>query len=536
MSGFFGNYSFYIILFSVLLWGYCIIAALVESPVSVKMFFQENARGLLFSVLMATVIFVSVDRSFKTLSDETNLLSVSHSMSFGHKTYNVTAGKYYYGNFNPTDQPIPTRPLMFPFFTAVVTAAIGFHAQNPFVANFIALVSLYFLLFVVARRFVDEVSSFAAVILAASYPVISVYAVSGGFDLCSAFFYFLCFTMFYFYVASPSPAKFAMLWMTFVVFSNIRYESLMIFAMAMGALVAFRYIDWKTIKGAAAPLAATPLIFLPFLWQRILTAGNTYEAPAGVPPFSAGHFWEHLKEFAVAQVDFSFFLPYSNVLNFFFAGVVAYLAYISIRGERPNVSKPEKHFAVVFTAAFVALNALYLTHFMGKYTHPTQARFFIVFAVVCAMSPVALKALRPGLFSGKTLAAFAVALFVAYHPIAVENRFINTLELYREIKGSMAFLEKIDNKNIFIIYDRPGTYVSMGYGAGDFNFANTNRDALLNELRRHLFTDAYVFQKIDYGTQLPVPENRLDPEFHLDTLRELQVTGGTYLRISKVKP
>jgi hypothetical protein len=119
--------------------------------------------------------------------------------------------------------------------------------------------------------------------------------------------------------------------------------------------------------------------------------------------------------------------------------------------------------------------------------------------------------------------------------VAVENRFINTLELYREIKGSMAFLSKIDNPNILIIYDRPGTYASMGYGAGDFNFANGNRNGLLDELRRHLFTDIYVFQKIDYGTQLPVQDDKLDPEFHLETLHELQVTGGAYLRISKVK-
>ncbi len=535
MAGFFGNYSFYIILFSVLLWAYYVIAALMESDPSVKAFFKENARGLLFSILAAAVIFASVDLSFKTLSDETNLLSVSHSMSFGHKAYNVTLGKFYYGNFNPIDQPIPTRPLMFPFFTSVVTSAIGFHWYNPFVANFVALASLYFLLFAVARRFTDEVSAFAAVIFAASYPVISVYAVSGGFDLCSAFFFFLSFTMLYHYVSSPAPSKFAMLWTTLVVFANIRYESLLIFALVMGALVVFRYVDWNTIKRSAAPLAATPLIFLPFLWQRILTAGNTYESPPGVAPFSVGNFLEHLKEFAVSQFDFKFFLPYSNVLNFFCLGAIVYLAYLFVRGDELRSSKPQKHFVAIFAASFVTLNALYLTHFMGKYSHPTQARFFIVFAVVCAASPVLLKAARPGLFSGKTLAAFAVALFVAYHPVAVENRFISTLELYREIKGQMAFLKTVHNKNILIVYDRPGTYASMGLGACDFNFANGNRDGLLNELKRHLFTEIYVFQKIDYGTQSPLQEDKLDPEFHLETLNELQVTGGNFLRISRVK-
>lgn len=76
----------------------------------------------------------------------------------------------------------------------------------------------------------------------------------------------------------------------------------------------------------------------------------------------------------------------------------------------------------------------------------------------------------------------------------------------------------------------------MNYGAVDFGHARNNTAALLNELRRNLYSDIIVFQRISYEAGAPVGPDTLGPGFALQPLKELQSSAGSYIRIFRVVP
>jgi hypothetical protein len=155
-------------------------------------------------------------------------------------------------------------------------------------------------------------------------------------------------------------------------------------------------------------------------------------------------------------------------------------------------------------------------------------------SICFALGPVALRIANPQLLSGRAIFLFAVVAFLYYHPIAVEGRFLNTLILNRQTSHSIDFLKKLDDRNILIVSSRPGQYVAIGYGAVDFDYANTNKNVLLNEARRHLYSKIIALQEIMYGAGLPTGDSTLDASYKLEPLYEIQITAESFLRISRV--
>jgi len=74
----------------------------------------------------------------------------------------------------------------------------------------------------------------------------------------------------------------------------------------------------------------------------------------------------------------------------------------------------------------------------------------------------------------------------------------------------------------------------MEYGAVNFDHANSNAASLLLELRRHLYSEILVFQRISYDTANALPPDRIGPEFKLQRLAERQSSATEYIRISRV--
>ncbi|MBM2813145.1 MAG: hypothetical protein HW416_3904 [Chloroflexi bacterium] len=74
----------------------------------------------------------------------------------------------------------------------------------------------------------------------------------------------------------------------------------------------------------------------------------------------------------------------------------------------------------------------------------------------------------------------------------------------------------------------------MNYGAVSIDYANKHPETLLYELKRHLYTQILVFQKIAYGNPDLPTRDALHPAFKLEKLMELQTSATEYVRISKV--
>ena len=119
MTDLFAYASYYLIFALMVTWAVQAVLFLRELNFSLKVLLQRYWPGILIAIVLTVFVFASVAVEFKTLSDETNLLSISGSMLNDKTCYNVTMAKYYYHNLNAINREIPKRPLVFPFMVSV---------------------------------------------------------------------------------------------------------------------------------------------------------------------------------------------------------------------------------------------------------------------------------------------------------------------------------------------------------------------------------------------------------------------------------
>jgi hypothetical protein len=531
MPRLFANVSYYIILILVAVWVVQAVLFGKMAGFSLVRLLKSYWPGILIAFGLTCAVFLSVRVGFKTLSDETNMLSVSRSMAANKTVLNCTMGKYYYGNLNSTNEEIEKRPLVFPFLVNILHTMTGFRYQNAFILNFIVMFLFLAGIYMASRKLLDVSSAIAAMFLILSYPVFTIYGTSAGFDLFNSVFFVLLMAAVYFFIKSPSSESFAFLFSSLLIFANIRYESV-VFLVLVPALVLPK-IKLRYFAEYSYLFCFAPLLMLPYIWQRILTS-NALQNPKDVAVFSFSAFVKNIQTFFASITPFGETLPYAGVLTAAGLIIFAYLL-IAALAKKILLERSQRYFAIVLFASVVVSSLLYFSHFFGIYTHPSSARFFITLSIIFALGPIALRIFLPKLVSGPVLLLLSVLCFSFYHPVAVEGRFINALTLNRKTEHCMNFVSQLNDRNILIIDSRPGQSVAMGYGAVDFDYANKNAANTLLELNRHLYSRIIVFQEISYENNQPIKDNFLVSDYKLNTLSEIQITATEYLRISEAK-
>ena len=531
MTKLFLHTSYYLILLMMIVWTIQAVLFLKTANFSLKLLLKKHWAGILIALVLTALVFVSVQVGFKTLSDETNLLSVSMAMLTDKISANYTMGKYYYGNFNPINSELEKRPLAFPFLVSVLHAFTGFRYQNPFIFNFIIMFLFLSGVYIAARKFLDIPSSVAAMFFILSYPVFSIFGTSGNFDFFNSVLFAVILAAVYYYLTNPSSSAFAFIFASLLVFANIRYES--IFFLFFIPLLLCKAITKQHLKDNVWLFFITPLVSLPYIWGRILRS-DAYQNPEDVPLFSAVSFVKNIKIYFSNLVDLNYYLPYAGILSIISLLIFAYLA-VALWQKRNQLQKQQKYFLLVLLASVLAGTCIYFAHFFGDCTHPSSARFFITLSIVLALGPIALKIYKPQFMSGATLLITAVVFFLFYHPIAVEGRFINSLKGNRTTYHCIDFLSKIGDKNVLVIAERPGQFTALGYGAINFSYANKNSEQILKEAARHLFSKVIVFQEIEYTGNNPTKNTALPANYKLNTLYGIQISATEFIRISEVK-
>jgi hypothetical protein len=519
----------------VMLWGTAAFRLLNSLNLSLKEVLHKYALGFAAALLMTLVVFFTVKTDFRTLSDETNLLSVSNNMFSQREIRNVTEGKYYYDNFRPLTYVIPKRPFVFPFLTSILHSLTGFRPTNTFLLNYIALFLFLFGVFIITQKYTDSLCALASLFLVLSYPVVTLYAACGGFDFINAFFFFLTFTSLFLFMQRPSKEKFAFMWMMFLIIANTRYESIIYFIIVILGLCFFRFIKWKTIKAHFNLLCLSPMLMLPFFWQRTLLRGNE-GFPKDTPMFSFSYFPDHFDQFVRTQFDFSFYYPYTNILNLVFIGSIGWLICTLIKNWK-NHTKTTSYFQffILFSSSILTNLTMMLFLFCGNYTYPTNTRYFIIISLTSALSPIVLRINKPTLFRSEAILLLSIVMFFLYHPIAIEDRLTNTLTLNREFRQVRKFVNELNDNRILIVYHRPGQFAAMSYGAVKFSYANQNSESLLEGLERGLYSKIITMQRINYSDQKPTNGCDLIKKYKLHKLDQFQVTSKYFLRISEVE-
>ncbi len=534
MTFIFVNCSYYIVTFLILLWASTAFRFIKSSECSLPEFAKQNCIGLVIAAVLTLVVTFSVKSDFRTLSDETNMLSTSNSFFYNKKAQNITSGQYYYDTFHIQNHVIPRRPFVFPIFTALVHSLTGFSAKSGFIVNHFVLFLFLSILFMAIKKYFDSITAVSGLFLFLSQPVITLFASSSGFDFINAFFLYLAFGTLLIYLEKPTDQKFSFLWTTLIMSSNIRYESILPFFITISGLWLFRYFKLQTIKNHFNLLCITPLLMLPYLLQRILMINNN-ENPPETPLFSLGHFTKHLKSFFMAQFDFSFYLPYASLLNIIsFVCILYFFYYIIKKRKFAEISSSSLQFFIIFTISITACLCVILSFFLGDCTHPVSTRFYIPILILLAIVPLCLRRLHPNIFRPKYMLIFSIVMFLFYHPVAIEDRLTNTLTLNREFRQLQQFVDKLGDRRTLIIYHRPGMFTSMGYGAVKFSYFNTNSKNILSKLNKNLFSDIIVFQRIQYRDQKPIDGCLIAEDIVMHKIKEIQISSDFFIRISKI--
>jgi hypothetical protein len=474
-----------------------------------------------------------VPPKYRVLSDETNLLSVSQSMHFKKDISNVTQAKFYYGNLNPIQEDLPTRPLLFPFLTSLVHTLSGYRHQNVFALNFLILFLMFFMVFKTVETTMGSWSAAASCLLLASIPTLTLSAMSGGFDLCSLFFFGLSLVILFQFLKETTPENFGILLINLIMLSQIRYESIVYLVLILVTLVFLKKITLESLYRNRILLAVTPFFLIPFFLQRKLTP-NTFENPPGVPPFSVQHFFQHLKTLGKGIISLQPDLPFPTFLNWLAIAMLIFMTFKLI----PKLKLILKPYQVQFMFLVIGMVSIslmiVLSHHFGIFSHPTQARLFLIFLCFLALVPVSFRLFFPQLLTEKKLLVIAVASFLIYHPVSSQGRFTQSLTIIRETENLYDFLKKQNDQKILVIAERPGQYTVANIGAVGFGYANAKHSLLLHDLNRGLMNEIWVFQKHLYETGRPVMNQILDLSFQLETVQDIQVTAEEFIRISKV--
>jgi len=521
MESYFLKWSYYFILALMAWWAASGLRYLRSRKFSPAAFLKAYWPGLVIALAMTLSVASSVPVEFKTLSDETNLVSVSKSMLESKTCRNVTMSKNYYGQPHTVSYAVPKRPLVFPFLVQLVHQA--------FYLNLTVLFLLLAGIFILFTRLADATAAVAAMLLVLSVPLVPILATSAGFDLINSAFLLLILVLVYRHLEQGDGTSFSFLWLSLLVFANIRYESLFFSLLIILLLAATKKIRLAHIRACSLELCATALILLPTIWQRIVTLKST-TAEEGAT-FSLAYLLSHGLALLKSLANFSFSLPYENMLTAVGLLLYAYLLWWHVKNRR-HLGTTHKIAAAVF-ATVVVLNALfYLSYYWGRYDHPSSARFFVFMSLVMALGPVWLRYFKPTWLPSRPLLGLATVSLILYYPVAINSPFMDTLTLNRLTRHTLAYLEPYEKEDVMAVTIRPGQMVAAGYGAVNFRYAG--KDGFGHEVRRHLYPHVMVFQKIRYKDNLPTPDTRLDIGLPLVTRQEVQITSKYYLRISEV--
>lgn len=529
--------TYYLLLATVLCWaGTYLHAARDVRRETVVVWLTENWPGLLIAAAVTVVAALAVEPALRVLSDEANLVGTSKNF-FASKTATFTvSGKNYYDSYWDIDVAIDRRPTLFPFLVSLVHAVCGYSYRNVFVFNLLVLPAFVLVSYRLAKSLAGETFGIVASLLVLAHPIALISVRSGGFDFFATFFALFVLKSLLDYTRDATPEKLAILWMNLCLFAEIRYETCLFIPPIVALLLVWRMFTGSTLRPYAFVYALTPVYFLPRIWQSILR-GNIPEQEPGTVTFSVENFLNNAREyFEPVLSPFKAHPAHSALL--IALGVVGCVFWLSglLRLLRAGDWKaPELRFAVFVTVWMLLQTIISFTYVWGRAQYPSAARLVLTFDTFFAFAAawVLTRSLSRFSFRPFTPVLLAGAILLMHVPVAAQHRMLNRLTQTRESATTWSFFERLQEKRILIVTDRPNHFTIMNYGAMNFETARTD-PYLFTAFARHLFYDIYVIQPIQLSANEPFSGYELWPTRKLDTVLEFQNDANVLIRISRL--
>jgi len=494
---------------------------------------KENWPGLLIAFAVTLVTALAVEPALRMLSDEANLVGTSKNLFASREPTFTVSGKYYYDSYWDVDVAIDRRPTLFPFLVSLVHSALGYSYRNVFLFNLLVLPAFLLVSYRLAKSLGGEIFGVVASLLAAAHPVTLLCVRSGGFDFLATFFGLLSLKSFYDYACQQSPGRLAVLWMNLCMFAEIRYESALFIVPVVAVLLVFKMLSWGALRPYALVYAATPAFLLPRVWQSI-SHGNVPEQEAGTVTFSLDNFLANGREYLQPILSpFGSFPFHSAILiGLGILGCVYWLRWLFDR-VRGGGSAPQLRFAIVLVAWLLLQVIICFTYVWGRAQFPSAARLVLPLDTFFSFAAAWLLTAALARFMRFIPVLLAVAILASQLPIASQHRSFNRLTQTRESATTWRFFERLGEKRILIISDRPNHFTIMNYGAMSFDSAR--RDPyLFTAFARHLFYDIYVIQQVKLSSNELLPGYEIWQAHKFETVLEFQNDADVLVRVSRL--
>ena len=496
-------------------------------------FFRNNKWGIGIALGVTILVFITSPPDYRVLSDETNLLSVSQSLTYQKEIWNTLMGKWFYDSFYPLQQELPIRPIMFPFLTSILHTLFGYHRHNVFALNFILLFVFLCFVYRFFQATINHVCGCVSIILVVTQPIVVLSATSAGFDLASMVFFSFVFAIFYRCLIDKDKSTFSLLCSTSLMFINIRYESIIIFPILIGMLLVQDSIDIKLICKNIYFYLAQFILSFPLVWLIFLKREDYTETESSL--FSLSNLWPHFKALSFSLLSFGSISPFATILNWIGFITLAWVSFDLLKNRKRRFSTKSQSYAFFCgILVLIIINTIYLLQYSGNATIPTQPRYFIVLVTVLSLMPLVIKLLTFSP-SSKTLLIASLLGLIFYYPVTIQNQSYEALILPRKTRYVRDFLQDLPSKSMLIVIDRPGQYTVEEYGAVDFNYVNTNFSSIEQDLKNHLYQDLIVVQDMDIQSRQPVVSNQLDVPLKLLPLSQRQMSEAEFVQISRAQ-
>jgi len=535
MTVWFHTTGYYFIFIGFLLWVTSLLPRRFHGDIW-RRHLQKHGSVLLLALVIIGATWLVTPPRFRILADETNLASTAAAM-YRHKTfYNSTQGVVYYEAYHDKQHVWDIRALFYPFLVSLVHTFSGYRAENAFVVNAIAgffcLVSFYILL----QRWFPKWISVIGMLLLSSFPLFVLWTTSGGYEIVNLLFIIITFILLDKLIKDKKGITVEQLGLTLLLLSQLRHESFTItIAVGIAAISLIRQIKIESLSYRSIIL---PLLFLPIAWQRlIIFNAHDLQLSQGQQIFSFNELKSNLEN---AWVYFTTQPEKHNTIPILF--------YLALIGFIYGISQVIRHRELI-TRRLITLSGttllcvllllvviLSFNNQVGGFIHPATIRYGISFLPLIVFGTIIL---LNGLYQYKSeiaryVCVGAIACLIWHWPFAANNESLRHLTLYREYQVSLDFLKRnYPHSNIIIIAERPGLFTPHFWGAVNFSYANRNIEELTKQLNQHLFQDVLAIQKIQYSNHQPTASTRL-ANVKLETLYEVQIKGGWYLRFSKI--
>lgn len=325
-----------------------------------------------------------------------------------------------------------------------------------------------------------------------------------------------------------------MLWMNLAMFAEARYETALFIPPVLLLLLAFKMLSWSSLRPYALVYAATPAYYLPRIWQSILR-GNIPEQEPGAVALSAENFVANLHEYFRPILEPTGNYPAHSglLIGLGLVGCVIWLRALFGPGRSPDWGAPRTRFASFVMTWMLLQSVISFSYVWGRAQYPSAARLFIVFDTFFSFGAAWVLSAALERVRSVVPILLAASVFAFNVPIASQHRMLSRLTQTRESATCWRFFERLGEKRILIVTDRPNHFTIMDYGAMTFEKARSDPH-LLTAFARHLFYDIYVIQQIKLSTNEPLDGYEIWPARKLDTVLEFQNDADVLVRISRL--